>query len=214
MICPQCCGFDDLFNEKCAARELRRYRKRGPIKTTRLLIDALRSHGARGLTLLDIGGGIGAIQHELIKDGATRVISVEGSTASISAAREEATRQGYADRAQFYHADFVDVADEIASADIVTLDRVICCYPDMQVLIARSAEKAHRLYGIVYPRYTWLVRIIGPAMNLMHRLRRIAFRFYLHRPDEIDRAVRAAGLRLRSEQHTLIWQVAVYARDD
>ncbi|MEE8154295.1 MAG: class I SAM-dependent methyltransferase [Phycisphaerales bacterium] len=214
MICPQCCGFDDLFNEKCATRELRRYRKRGPIKTTRLLIDALRSQGAEDSTLLDIGGGIGAIQHELIKDGATRVVSVEGSTASISAAREEATRQGYADRVQYHHADFVDVAEEIDSADIVTLDRVICCYPDMKVLVARSAEKARQLYGLVYPRHTWLVRIIGPAMNLIHRLRRIAFRVYLHRPSEIDRAVRAAGLRLRSEQHTMIWHVAVYARDD
>ncbi len=214
MICPQCCGFDDLFNEKCAARELRRYHRRGPIKTTRLLLDALRSHGAGGLTLLDIGGGIGAIQHELIKDGATRVISVEGSTASISAAREEATRQGYADRAQFYHADFVDVADEIESADIVTLDRVICCYPDMQVLVARSAEKAHRIYALVYPRDTVLTHIIAPVMNLIHRLRRIAFRVYLHPPQNIERAVKAAGLHVHSQQRTLFWQVVVYTRGD
>ena len=51
-------------------------------------------------------------------------------------------------------------------------------------------------------------------MNLIHRLRRIAFRFYLHPPDEVDNAVRAAGLRLQSEQRTLIWHIAVYARSD
>ncbi len=214
MICPQCCGFDDLFNAKVIARQLRRYRTKGPLKTTQLLIDALRSHGTADQTLLDIGGGIGAIQHELIKDGITSVVSVEGSAASISAAREEATQQGYADRTQYHHADFVDVADEIESADIVTLDRVICCYPDMKELVGQSAEKTQRLYGLVYPRSTALVRIMGPIMNLIHRLRRIAFRVYLHRPDEIDKAVRAAGLRLQSEQRTLIWHVAVYTRDD
>ena len=214
MICPQCCGFDDLFNAKAIARQLRRYRKKGPLKTTQLLLDALRSHSVADLTLLDIGGGIGAIQHELIKDGARHVISVEGSAASIKAAREEATLQGYADRAQYHHADFVDVAEKIESADIVTLDRVICCYPDMKELVGQSAQKAQRLYGLVYPRSTALVRIIGPIMNLIHRLRRIAFRVYLHRPDEVDNAVRAAGLRLQSEQQTLIWHVAVYTRSD
>ena len=214
MICPRCCGFDDLFSAKVLARQLRRYRKKGPLKTTRLLIDALRSHGAADHTLLDIGGGIGAIQHELVKAGVTQVTSVEGSAASISAAREEATQQGYADRAQYYHADFVDVAERIESADIVTLDRVVCCYPDMKELVGQSAQKAQRLYGLVYPRDTALVRIIGPVMNLIHRLKRIAFRFYLHRPDEIDQVLRAAGLRLQSKQQTLIWHVAVYARGD
>ena len=214
MICPQCCGLEDLFNEKCAARELRRYRKRGPIKTTRLLIEALRSHRLADLTLLDIGGGIGAIQHELIKDGVARVTSVEGSPASLGASRDEATRQGYTDRVQYQHGDFVDLADQVESADIVTLDRVICCYPDMEVLVARSAEKAHRIYALVYPRDTVLMHIIGPVMNLIHRLRRIAFRFYLHRPQNIERAVKAAGLRVHSQQHTLIWQVLVYTRGD
>lgn len=214
MICPRCCGFDDLFSAKVLARQLRRYHKKGPLKTTALLIDALRSHVAADHTLLDIGGGIGAIQHELVKVGVTRVTSVEGSAASISAAREEAARQGYADRAQYHHADFVDMAERIESADIVTLDRVICCYPDMQELVGQSAQKAQRLYGLVYPRDTALVRIIGPIMNLFHRLKRIAFRFYLHRPDEIDQVVRNAGLRLQSKQQTLIWHVAVYTRGD
>ena len=44
------------------------------------------------------------------------------------------------------------MSDEIEAADVVTLDRVICCYPDMEALVGRSAERALRLYGLVHPR--------------------------------------------------------------
>ncbi len=69
MSCAQCQGIERMFDRRAAERELRQYRAAGPGGTTRLLIDALKAEGVAGLTLLDIGGGVGAIQHELLRAG-------------------------------------------------------------------------------------------------------------------------------------------------
>jgi len=59
--CSHCEGASDLFNRRTARRDLRRYRSRGPSATTRLLLDALVAQRSGDRTLLDIGGGVGAI---------------------------------------------------------------------------------------------------------------------------------------------------------
>ena len=66
MGCCQCQGIESMFDKKAAKRELKRYLKKGPSKTTIMLLDAVNKVGVQGLTFLDIGGGIGAIQHALL----------------------------------------------------------------------------------------------------------------------------------------------------
>ena len=212
MSCSHCCGIEAQFNRKVAAGDLRKYRKKGPMRTAQLLIDALTAEGVEGLTLLDIGGGVGAMQHELLKAGVRSATGVDASTAYLGAAAEEAERQGHAARVRQRHGDFVDVAATVEPADVVTLDRVICCYPDMQALVALSAERAQRLYGVVYPRRTWWTRLDFALLNLIHRLRRSSFRAYLHPPAAVDTLVREKGLTRRFYATTWIWQVVVYGR--
>ena len=110
MACGQCQGLESIFNDKTAAKELREYRQKGPKSTTRLLIGALEAEGVRNLTLLDIGGGVGVIQHELLRAGVRKVTGVDGSAAYIEAAKREAEHQGTADRVSYHHADFVELA--------------------------------------------------------------------------------------------------------
>src|SRR6266508_3431844 len=81
-------------------------------------------------------------------------------------------------------------ADAIEPADIVTLDRVICCYHDMPALVGRSSAKATRLYGLVYPRDTWWVRAGLQAENALLWLQRTPFRVFTHRSAEVDTVVR------------------------
>jgi magnesium-protoporphyrin O-methyltransferase len=208
----QCQGIERLFDEDYVHGELARYRDKGPAKTTSVLIDALKAEGVSGLTVLDIGGGIGAIQHELLKSGAERTFNVEASTASIDAAKAEAERQGHGDRISHYHGDFVDLADAISAADIVTLDRVICCYRDMRGLIALSTERARRLYGVVYPRDTWWVKAALPLLNFRFRLQRNPFRTYVHSSTDVEALLSRQGWKRRFYRRTLLWQVAVYAK--
>lgn len=210
--CSHCEDAEDLFNTRHARRDLRRYRRRGPSVTTRLLIDVLRAQRGAATTLLDIGGGVGAISHELLSDGLSRAVQVDASAAYLAAAAEEATRLGHRDRIDYHHGDFVALADTLPPADIVTLDRVVCCYPDLEALVNASTARARRAYGLVYPRDRALTRLGAVGSNTLFRIRRSAFRTFIHPPRRVDELIRHAGFDLVSKAETILWRVAVYAR--
>lgn len=212
MSCRQCQGISSFFDDRVAARERKKYRKRGPDKSTRLLIEALREHAGEARTLLDIGGGIGAIQHAFVGDGFEAGVSVDASPAYLHTARAEAEERGYVHKMRYLEGDFLAHADAVSEADVVTLDRVICCFDDMEALVTASAGKARRLYGLVFPRVNVLTRPGFRMLNLMLRLRRSAFRTYLHPTERVDALVRARGLHLVTYRQTLLWQVRVYGR--
>jgi len=208
----QCECYSSQFDEKHAIKDLKRYRANGPDKTTRLLLDLLEAEGVRGASLLDVGGGVGVVHHELLAAGAQTAVHVDATAANIRAAEEEATRQGHAGRVRFLQGDFVTLATEISAADVVTLDRVICCYPDMEGLVSASAGHARRLYGAVFPRERWFLRLMVALGNLARRLRRNAFRAYVHPVREIDATIRRQGLSARRIHDTFVWRVVVYSR--
>ena len=167
-----------------------------------------------GATLLDIGGGIGVIQHELLDAGAASATSVEASSAYLSAARSESDRRGLTDRVTYHHGDFVDLAESIQPADVVTLDRVLNVYPDWERLASLSAEHARRLYGVVIPRDTRFVRLVISAINLVQRLRRQRVRAAVVPIDELERILRQRGFSRRfSTTVGPAWQVVLYRRD-
>src|SRR5437016_1436455 len=107
--CSRC--YEWLFDDALAAKDLARYRESGPDKTTRALLELLKTRGVSGATILDVGGGIGAIQHELLGAGAASATDVDASSAYIRAAREEAERRGNAGKVAFLHGDAVAMAD-------------------------------------------------------------------------------------------------------
>src|SRR5205809_3530097 len=75
-----CCspkGYRWVFSERSARAEARRYRRKGLDGTSRRIVDFLKGQGLEGRTVLEVGGGIGAIQIELLKAGASRALSVE-----------------------------------------------------------------------------------------------------------------------------------------
>ena len=207
-----CDGLASMFDRRTAERDLDRYRRKGADRTTRMLLDLIRPHRVEGSTILDIGGGIGVIDRELLNAGAARAVLVDASPAYLDAARHEAARVNLMDRMEFVDGDFVRRAAEVASADIVTLDRVICCYPDAEALVGLSAARAQRIYGLVVPRDRWLVRAAIRLLNFGFWLRRMAYRTYAHPNARIDEAIAASGLTIRSEARTFFWRVVVYER--
>ena len=210
MNCCDTTRYDDVFGAKRAKSDLKRYRRKGPAKTTRLLIDALRSVGVQHQTLLDIGGGIGVISNELLAAGAESAVHVEAADAFVGAAREEATRRGHGSRVRVLRGDFVTLSREIPPADVVTLDRVICCYPNVEQLVTTSVAHARRAYGIVIPREHGLTRLMAMGINFVFRISRSEFRFYIHPWRDIEQLIGRAGLSLHSVRETAIWRVAVF----
>lgn len=212
MGCCQCQGIEKMFDKKTALRELKHYRKKGVHKTTRLLLDALYKQDVRGLDFLDIGDGIGAIQNELIKVGATGGTSIDASKAYLETAQELAHVEGTADKMSYKYGDFVNIASDSDSADIVTLDKVICCYDDMPELVNLSARLARRLYGVVYIREAWWTKLFLPLLNLYPKIRGNSFRAFIHPTKKVEAIVERNGLKPYFYTQTLIWQVAVYMR--
>lgn len=222
MTCAHCVDAADFFGSRMAGHELKRYRKKGPSSTTRLLVEGVRREvdreegwetgGPRSTTLLDIGGGVGAVQHELLAAGAGAVTAVDAAPAYLAAAREEAERRGTADRVTYLQGDAVELADRLPLADVVTLDRVLCCYPDMPALVEVSARRAGRVWGIVVPRESWWVRVGVGAINLFQRLRRKAFRVHLHGLSRIREEAERHGLERVSDRRTFLWHVQLFRR--
>ena len=212
-----CCApgnspFDRQFDARHAADDLLDYRRNGVEGLTRTLIEELASDGLAGRTVLEIGAGVGAVHNELLRRGAAAAVDVDASRAFLAAAREEAERQGHADRVRYLAGDFVALADQVEPADLVALDRVICCYSDMAGLVGRSAGLARRRYALVYPRGSWLGRVGTAVLNLQLRISGSAFRVYTHRAADVDRIVAEQGLVRRSRRTTWVWQLVVYER--
>ncbi len=213
MNCCQCEGIEKVFNEEAVKEELEAYREEGPAETTILLIDALKEQGIEGSSLLDIGGGVGAIQFDLLEAGADRATAVDASAAYLRASKEEAERLGFAERIRHHHGDFVAISPQVEPSDIVTLDRVLCCYHDMRALVSASAALAKRLYGIVLPPDTWWTRAGIRVVNAFLWLTRNPYRAFIHATHEIESILAGYGLHRVFYKRLFLWQVIVYSKN-
>jgi 2-polyprenyl-3-methyl-5-hydroxy-6-metoxy-1,4-benzoquinol methylase len=207
----ECCspkGYRWVFSERSARAEAKRYRRKGLDSTSRRIVDFLVAQGVEDRTVLEVGGGIGAIQIELLKAGASRATSVELTPTYEEEARGLLEEAGLADRVDRKLMDFAQEAGQVAPADVVIMNRVICCYPDMPRLAGAAAGHARQVLVMSYPRYTWWTRIGLGMSNVMLRLLRREFHIFVHRPDRIIATSRAQGLEPVLDQSGVLWTVA------
>jgi len=210
-----CCGsIEAQFDVERVRGELEAYRRKGPHKTTRLMIEELTGRGVDGLSVLDIGGGVGALIAGLIEAGIDRAIHLEISSAYSEAASEVARDRGYSDRLETRVGDIVAMTSELPQVDVVTLDRVICCYPDMPALVRASAPRARSLLAVSYPRDGWPVHAATGFKNARRSRKGNDFRTYLFPHADIDREIRSTGFELAWAHGILAWRIALYERPD
>ena len=208
-----CCEVtDSAFSEAEARSERKSYLKNGPAKQTQLILEAVRSLGFKNAALLDIGGGIGTIHHELLEDVAEAATHVDASSAYLKEAKAEAARRGHGERVNFIHADFTNIAADLPKADIVTLDRVVCCYPDFRSLLEAAADHSRKALALTYPRETWYMRFGLRVINFFQRLRRDPFRVFLHPIADMDSLIKKDGFERVSVRRLLVWEMALYRR--
>jgi magnesium-protoporphyrin O-methyltransferase len=164
-----------------------------------------------GATVLDLGGGIGALTFELLKLGASRATVVEAAAAYLEAAMQEATRIEKRDVIEFKHGDFLEIAQELPATAVVTLDRVICCYPYYEPFLVEALRHADRVFAMSYPRDRWFVRLAVGLENAM-RKRRCSFRTFVHPVADMQRIIREAGFELTSRTQTAVWSADLFVR--
>jgi hypothetical protein len=95
---------------------------------------------------------------------------------------------------RFLLGDFAAIAATLCDADVVTLDRVICCYPDAEALLRGAAGRARRLLAFTYPRDRWYMRVSTALQNFWRRLRGNEFRPLFTRLNRWVRCWRTLGL--------------------
>jgi len=212
MGCCQCQGIEKMFDKKTALKELKKYKKKGPSKTTRMLLKVIQQRGVKALDFMDIGGGIGAIQNYLINNGAEKGTSIDASKAYLEVAREEAERNGTVGKMTYRHGDFITTASDSDSADIVTLDKVICCYDEMAELVGLSSGLARKIYGVVYLREVWWTKLVRPLMNMYPKIMGSEFRVFVHPTKKVEEIIMGNGLKPLYYATTFVWQVAVFVR--
>ena len=213
-----CCspnGLDEMFNESAAKKELKSYQKKGLTKRARTLVDFLTQQDISEATILEIGGGIGAVHLELMKAGAAKAVGVDVSSAYVKTATGLAESMGYGDLVEYHVGDFAEKEKDIPGAAIVLLDRVICCYPDMKTLVTASGRHAQRICALTYPRRTWPIRAGVSLTNFGMAILRRPFRVFVHRPQEVAATLASQGFSRVFEAYTgfgRIWEIAVYQR--
>jgi len=195
-----------------ASRCSRRFARKGLEPSQKQLMDGLMSSGFRDASVLDIGCGTGYLHQRLLQAGAASAVGVDLSAKMLMEARARARQQGLAERTDYREGDFVELADALRPADIVILDKVICCYPDAETLVQRSARMARRVYAFTVPRDRRTVRFAMFAGRMLLALIRCRFRSYLHDLKAIDRGLTALGFARAFEESTFAWRTRVYAR--
>ena len=212
MACCTLEGTDKMFSSQ-AKRYAKRFRRRGLDRAQRYVVAELERFGVEGTSILEIGCGIGGLHLTLLRKGAASAFGVEISGGMIAKARELAIELNVSERTKYLQGDFVSAHGEIPSADIVVMDKVLCCYADPNLLIQRSAVRANAFYAVSYPRDRWLARIGFGSSQRIGKLLRWSFHPFYHEPSELDRMVQQQGLREVASQTTPIWQVKVFRRE-
>ncbi len=202
---------DQQFTPKRAGHELERYRRKGPDPTTRLLLEGLSQAGLIDGTLLDVGAGVGVLTFELLDRGIRRAVMVEASSAYVAVASDEAARRRRSADIELVRGDFLDVAERMPAATVVTLDRVICCYPLYARLLTEALRHAERGFAFSYPRDRWYVRASVQLENRMRR-RRTTFRTFVHPEARMRQVIEDAGFELVNHGQTLTWSADVFVR--
>lgn len=191
---------------------MRRYEKDGLDDTGARMVAFLRERGVEGGTVLEIGGGVGALQLELLAAGTERATNLELSPEYEESAHALLRERGLEDRVDRRVGDVVVEPALAGPADAVLMHRVVCCYPDYDSLVGAAAERTRRYLVMSFPRDRALFRAGARALNLWFRLLRWDYRTFIHPPAAILAAAERRGLRLATESRGRIWQVAALER--
>ena len=210
---PPACCFDEW-----ASHNAKRARKQGtaaPI--TRHLLAALDRERLTGRTVLDVGCGTGDLALAALARGAANADGIDLGAGAIADARSLAEERGLADRATFWVGN--GAVDPLSPHDVVALNRVLCCYPSVDQLLANSLGAASDVYAYTAPIHTGLVglfnRISIGIGNAWYRLRDRkfqGFRAFVHDLDAVDRTIADAGFRKAHGAHHRMWQLAMFTR--
>jgi 2-polyprenyl-3-methyl-5-hydroxy-6-metoxy-1,4-benzoquinol methylase len=207
------CGLDEIFTDRVAKHDARKYRRRGLDGRARKLLSALdRKVGLKGRTTLEIGIGTGGLTVEMLKRGATSAMGVDAIDNQLRHAQILAEEAGVSDRLQLKQGDVTELGEQLVTCDVVVLDRVVCCYGDWRALLGTASAHARDAVALSYPRQAWYTQLWVKSANAGMRLLRRTFRLHLHSPAAMHELLRTRGFSPRVIGHRGVWELLVAQR--
>jgi len=202
----------DRFFSRSSSRYAKRFRRKGPDKISQLLVEHLSSLDVTSRTVLDVGCGVGSIHLSLLQRGAGFAEGVDVSLGMIEQAGSLARELGVEKRVRYVHGDFAQLRGIVGEADIVVLDKVLCCYADPFLLIEESTRKAKAFLALSYPGPSWIAAFGFRFMHWLGGVLGWGFRPYYHDPQMLGDAVKRSGFGEIFSGQTIVWQLKIYAR--
>ena len=212
-IKEHCCGADQFFDLKTAKKQYKSYLKKGPSRVTKKLIGQLEKTNP-GESLIDVGGGIGAIQWWFLNHGGKQTFGVDASTGYTNLAQEHAAKNNFKESTHFIVGDFTDKAEGLPKVDYVTLDKVICCYPDFKAILNLACEKSINTISLSYPLDGFITDIFRGLMVLFMKLTGNSFKPYVHRVASVRALFVENGFELKAKELSFPWHIETYIKKD
>ena len=210
-IKEHCCGADQLFDSKTAKKQYKKYLKKGPSKVTKKLIGQLEKNNT-GVSLLDVGGGIGAIQWWFLNQGGKHTFGVDASTGYTALVQEHAAKNNLKEITQFMIGDFTAIADDLPQVDHVTLDKVICCYPDFEAILNLACTKTINTVSLSYPMDGFIADIFRSLGVLFMKLTGNPFKPYVHHVASVRELFVENGFEVKEKELSFPWYIETYAK--
>lgn len=211
-IKEHCCGADLFFNKKTARKEYRKYVREGPSKVTAKIIQQLENQNIEGKSMIDVGGGIGALQWWFLKNGGTQTADIDASSGYLKQAQIHAGENGWQDKTQFIMGDCTDIYPKIYNPDYITLDKVVCCYPNFKEILAATCKKSKKYVSLSYPMDGIIAQAIRGIGILFFMLKQNPFRPYIHPVKEIRDLFTQNGYKRVLNNLVFPWHVETYCK--
>lgn len=209
-----CCSTQgtEKFFSRWSKKYLKRFRKKGLAKEQRYLVEGITRDDISSKTILEIGSGVGAVHMTLLERGAASAVGVDLAEGMIQQARALAKELGLDGRTRYIVGDFAAMNGEIPASDITILDKVVCCYEDVDTLLEKSILKTGNLYAFSFPRDVLPVEWVFRTQIFVAKLFRASFRPYWHDWGSICEKIASRGFEEAYRNNTFVWDIRVFRR--
>lgn len=191
----------------------RRYRRKGLDDNQLQMVAALESSGLDGVSLLEVGCGVGALHQTLLEKGAATAVGIDLAPRMLELAEIRARERQLDQRTSYKSGDFVEMSDTLETADVTVLDKVVCCYPAPAELMAAVIACTRGVIALTYPRKHLIGEISNRLWNFGFFLFRTDFRSFVHDPLSIQQSIEAQGFHRVFNHDSWMWHTQVFVAD-
>ena len=204
-------GTNKFFSRQ-AKQFAKRFRKKGLAGEQRLLEEGILKSAPAGSSILEIGCGVGGLHHTLLKKGLGSAVGIDISEGMIAAAKELSAELGLEVRTSYLLGDFVEMYGRIEAADVTILDKVVCCYENVDELLKQSLSKTRRVYALSFPKSNLLIKLVFHVPITIGKILGWSFHPYWHDWNAIKQRIEDHGFKPKFHDRTFVWDVHVFER--